>query len=201
MTTYPDIALDLTLRDGGPVHLRPIVPEDRDAIAAALGKLSDTSRYRRFFEVRQRFTGSELRYLTQIDYHDHFAWAALDPTEPEPEGLGVGRYVRVADEPEVAEPALTISDAHQGRGLGTILLAVLAHTAKAHGITRFRGDVLAGNHAMVDVFEHLGGYNTGTRQGVSTFELQLDVEPPDTPAGRVFREIGALLAPILARAG
>src|SRR5947207_6557708 len=48
--------------------------------------------------------------LTEIDYHDHMAWVALDPPGPGFLGVGVGRYARPAEEPAVAEAAVTVVD-------------------------------------------------------------------------------------------
>ncbi len=191
MTTAPAIELDLPLRDGTLVHLRPVLPEDRDAIQAGLQSLSDESRYRRFMEVRTRFTARELIWLTEIDYHDHFAWAAVDLDGPEPEGLGIGRYIRLVDEPDAAEVAVTIADAHQGRGLGTTLLALVIQTARAHGVRRIRGYVLASNRPMTEIFEQLGAVRVGTEGGAVSWELDPAADPPDRPAGRVLRHIQA----------
>src|SRR5947207_5929492 len=108
-----------TLRDGSPVVVRPILPEDRDRLVEGFARLSDESRYRRFGTPVRRLTDEQLRYLTEIDYETHMAWIALDPATPGEPGLGVARYVRLPGEPEVAEAAVTVVDSHQGLGLGT----------------------------------------------------------------------------------
>jgi GNAT superfamily N-acetyltransferase len=132
-----------------------------------------------------------LRYLTEIDYVDHMAWVALDPTQASQPGLGVARYVRLAGDPTAAEAAVTVLDEHQGRGIGTILLALLASSARQHGIERFRGYVLSENLPMVEILRDLGA--TVVHEGTL---LQVDVpvpsspeELPDTPTGRVFRSV------------
>lgn len=197
MNDVPAIEFELTLRDGASVHLRPVVPEDREALQAGLQSLSVASRYRRFMAVRSRFTRRELTWLTEIDYHDHFAWAAVDLSGPAPVGLGIGRYIRLADERDVAEVAVTIADAHQGRGLGTLLLCLVLHTARAHGVRVIRGHVLASNTPMNEIFLQLGAQRAGAEGGTVIWEIDPSAAPPDTPAGRVSREVGAAATPAL----
>jgi hypothetical protein len=60
---------------------------------------------------------ADLDYLTRIDYTTHMAWVAVDPASPEHPGLGVARYIQVANHPNVAEVAITVVDSHQGLGL------------------------------------------------------------------------------------
>ncbi len=64
---------------------------------------STQSRRFRFLMAKNYLSQSELRYLTEIDHHDHEALAALDPVDGR--GLGVTRYVRAAEDPQAAEIA------------------------------------------------------------------------------------------------
>jgi len=109
-----------TLRDGTPVLVRPIRPDDKELIRQGFDRLSPASRYRRFLSPVDELSDAELRYLTEIDYVDHFAWAALRADRPN-EGIGVARYIRLKEEPEVAEAAVTVLDEYQGKGLGTFM--------------------------------------------------------------------------------
>jgi RimJ/RimL family protein N-acetyltransferase len=149
------VVLTVALKDGTPVTIRPIRPDDKPLLVDGLGRLSEESRYRRFMSPIHAFTEDQLRYLTEVDYHDHFAWVALHGERPDL-GLGVTRYVRLPDRPDVAEVAVTVVDGYQGRGLGTILLAVLARTALANGIHRFHGDVLTVNTPMRRLLRRFG---------------------------------------------
>jgi GNAT superfamily N-acetyltransferase len=71
-------------------------------------------------------------------------------------GLGVGRWVRLRDEPDAAEFSLTIVDEAQGRGLGVLLFAVLCETARRHGVRRLRGIVARSNDRMIEWMRRLG---------------------------------------------
>jgi GNAT superfamily N-acetyltransferase len=155
MAVDPDFITDNTsvvrLADGGEVLVRPIVPEDKEAILDGLRRMSPESRYLRFLADLTRLSEEQLRYLTEIDYHDHFAWVARDPTDGT--GIGVARYVRILDEPDVAEAAVAVVDDYQGRGIGKLLLGKLTETARSNGIRRFRGYVSAENVKLLEALE------------------------------------------------
>ena len=148
------------LPDGDRVLVRPIEPRDRRRLAAILDGLSDASRYQRFLAQRQAFTEAELDYLTRVDHHDHEALVAIDPTTDEL--VGVARYVRVG--PTVAELAVTVTDAWQARGIGTLLLDQLARRATRAGVRSFVALTLAGNAPAIDLLSRLGP-TTCTRAG------------------------------------
>lgn len=162
----------VTLRDGSQALVRPILPSDKDALAAGLDRLSNESRYRRFLRPVARLSDRELRYLTEIDYTNHFAWVAADPFDQN-RGYGVARYVRDPKDPEVAEAAVAIVDDWQGRGLGTILVQVLVATARENGIRVFRGWVLGENREMLGPLERIGATRVADH-GVLRVEIELD---------------------------
>ncbi|RPI26118.1 MAG: N-acetyltransferase, partial [Actinobacteria bacterium] len=95
---------EVPLRDGGRVVVRPLTPDDREALREGFSRLSDASRRFRFLAAKGAISERELDYLTNVDYCDHFAWAVFDPDE-DMAGVGVARYVRASDDPTVAEPA------------------------------------------------------------------------------------------------
>ena len=168
--------VDVTLRDGGHVRIRPIVPSDKSRLAAGLARMSPESRYRRFFTAVDELTPSALAYLTEIDYTAHFAWGALDLDEPDEPGVGVARYVRLPDDPETAEVAVAVVDDHQSRGIGTLLLEVAALTAREHGIRRFVATVLPANAAVAQLVAGLGVPVTWDRAaGTAVVELPVAV--------------------------
>jgi RimJ/RimL family protein N-acetyltransferase len=159
------------LRDGTTVTVRPIKPEDKEALASGLSRVSPESRYRRFLRPVTSLSPKELAYLTEIDYTNHFAWVAVDPDDDQL-GLGVARYVRDAKDPEVAEAAVIVVDDYQGKGLGTILLRLLVATAVDNGITTFRGWVLGDNVEILRPLERLGALRQADK-GVLRIEVDL----------------------------
>jgi RimJ/RimL family protein N-acetyltransferase len=190
-------ASELPLRDGGRILVRPIRPDDKQRLLEGLGRLSELSRYRRFGTPLERLGDEQLRRLTEVDYADRMAWVALDPERPDRPGVGVARYVRLAEEPTAAEPAITVVDDYQGRGIGTILLVLLARSAREHGIDRFRAWVQAENAPMVELLRGLGA--TVAQEGpLLRVEVAIPSEPeqlPDTPTGRVFRAVATRRLP------
>jgi GNAT superfamily N-acetyltransferase len=184
--------LDVVLRDGSHALVRPIRPEDKQRLVRGLGELSPQSAYMRFHTPMTHLTDEQLRYLTEIDYVDHMAWVAVDPTEPGAPGMGVARYVRSHADPTVAEAAVTVVDRFQNRGLGSILLRLLAESAVANGITTFRNYVLAENTAMLEIVDEVGAERIDEGDGVYrvdyTLPDKLDELPGPVPA-RILRDI------------
>jgi len=116
----------ITLRDGARLTLRPIAPEDKPLLAASFERLSEESRYRRFFSTINELSSAQLDYLVDVDHSDHEAIIAVDPASGEM--LGVARYIRSGEDPQSAEVAVTVADDWQGRGLGRALLDRLTHS-------------------------------------------------------------------------
>jgi acetyl coenzyme A synthetase (ADP forming)-like protein len=142
---------DVVLADGGTVHVRPIRPDDGDALVALYERLSADSIYLRFFSPVSAPTAEQLERLAAVDYDDRFALVA----ELGDEIVAVARYDRL-NVPNDAEVAFTVQDDQQGRGLGTIMLEHLAGVARLHGITRFVASTLPQNRKMLHVFRDAG---------------------------------------------
>jgi GNAT superfamily N-acetyltransferase len=186
----------VTLRDGTPVLLRPIEPDDKAVLTVGMTRLSIETRRRRFFAPVQRLSDEQLRFFTEIDYVDHFAWIAFltegavspDAEGPSPQsptrqtshapqsptnGLAVARYIRRADRPDAAEYAIVVVDEYQGRGLGSILLVELGKVAYRNGIRHFLGSVLSDNRAMLNVAHDLGATTQYDGSGVTLVSVEL----------------------------
>ncbi|MEX2557728.1 MAG: GNAT family N-acetyltransferase [Actinomycetota bacterium] len=166
---------EVALRDGTRVRLRPVLPGDKAKLVEGFRRLSPESRYRRFHGGVSRLTPALLRYLTEVDYDNHFAWAALAVDEPSEPGIGIARYVRLAEDPGAAEAAVTVADDYQGRGLGTLLLEMIALTALEHGIRRFRSYVLVENAPMIGILTRAEARLEPDSPGV----LRVDLNLPD----------------------
>jgi len=168
------------LRDGTPVRLRPIGPADRARLAAGFTKLSPDSRYRRFFTAMPTLPDSMLDRLVATDAHNHVAIGAEvagDDAAPA-EGLGVARFIRLADAPDVAEIAVAVIDEYQGRGLGHLLLEALVEAARASGIKRFRASVQADNTRVRSLLDDIGADVTVRfEDGCLVYEIPLPEHP------------------------
>jgi GNAT superfamily N-acetyltransferase len=166
--------IEVALRDGTPVRIRPILPEDKDHILDGFRRLSPESRYRRFLSPIDELTPDMLRDLTEVDYADRFAYVAfaLD-VGGAPVGVGVARYVRLHDEPHVAEAAVTVVDDYQERGLGTLLLQALGAVALENGIVRFRAYALENNRPLRELAARLGAETHHEAAGMIRIETDL----------------------------
>ena len=163
------------LRDGAEVLIRPVRPGDADLLAEGFERLSPESRRLRFLTAKDALRPAELRYLTDVDHHDHEAIGALDPVTGQ--GAGIARYIRDTRDPRTAEIAVTIVDGWQGRGLGTALMARLAEHAQGEGIERFVALTAGGNVAMGLLLRHMGG--TVLAREFGTIEYELDLTEPE----------------------
>ncbi|HEX5925022.1 MAG TPA: GNAT family N-acetyltransferase [Baekduia sp.] len=148
------------------ILLRRIRPEDKDALVAGLGHLSERSVYQRFLTPKPRLSSSELRYLTEVDFVDHYALVAVLARSPEVV-VGVGRWVRSTESATDAEIAIVVADDLQGRGVGTQLGQALAEAARARGIERFTASMLPSNQAAHRLFAKISSQlQTVHHQGV-----------------------------------
>src|SRR5712691_9162830 len=140
-------AVDALLKDGGSIHVRAIRPDDKARLVEHFKGLSPRSVYFRFFGIKRQLTDDELARFTELDFARHVALVATLRTEENERIIGVGRYIVPEDAraPHRAEVAFAVSDEHQGRGVGTVLLEHLARIAAANGITEFEADVLGEN--------------------------------------------------------
>jgi nucleotide-binding universal stress UspA family protein/GNAT superfamily N-acetyltransferase len=176
----------VTLRDGAEVLLRPIAPQDADALRAGFERLSLRSRYRRFFSSVSRLSDRDVGYLTEVDHHDHEALVAVAANG---DLVGVARFVRTGG--AEAEPAIVVADDWQGRGVAGALLDALAARAREEAVEVFRAPVLAENPEAIRLLSRLG--DTTTRADGREVELEIVLRPEEEAAGRL-RSLLRLLA-------
>ncbi|WP_229686359.1 bifunctional acetate--CoA ligase family protein/GNAT family N-acetyltransferase [Longimycelium tulufanense] len=161
------------MSDGGTVHLRPITPGDAERLIAFHGRLSERTRYLRYFGPYPRMPQRDVRRFTTVDYRDRVALIALLGDDI----VAVGRYDRLGGG-DSAEVAFVVADAHQGRGLGSILLEHLAAAARECGLRRFVAEVLAENSQMVRVFRD-AGYRVSRALEEGVLHLEFAIDPTE----------------------
>ena len=161
----------IELRDGTPIVVRPIAPEDKTLLLEAFERLSDESRRRRYLTPATELTPEDLVYLTAVDHRRHEAVIALDE---DGRCVGVARYVQVPGERRIAEIAAEVVDDWHGRGVATALLGDLSRRALENGITQFRAYVSSDNRVVLDALERAGAHRSGAEAG----ELEFLVDVP-----------------------
>lgn len=176
------------LSDGQRVHLRLIHPDDKEMLLEAFDQLSPDSRYARFMAPKARLTEQELRYLTEVDGVDHFALGAIRRhLVSKDEGVGSARFVRLAERPDTAEPAVTVVDSYQRKGLGSILLQRLIEAAWERDIRWFSTELLAENKASRKMIEGLAPEVKFQPSGDGAVIAMLPLPEPDqTPTAPGF---------------
>ncbi len=153
-STYDTVEV---LKDGGSIRVRAIRPDDKSRLLEHFQGLSKRSVYFRFFNAKKRLTDDELKRFTEPDFQQHVGLVATLIEEGAERFIGVARYMVIPDRvPHCAEVAFAVSDLHQGRGIGTLLLNHLAQVARANGVTEFEADVLGENNQMLEVFSRSG---------------------------------------------
>lgn len=148
------------LKDGTPVLIRPIRPEDEPLLVEFHHKLSERSVYLRYaslLKLSQRVAHERLARLCFIDYDREMALVAerRSPETGRPEILAVARLTKIYGTND-GEFAMLVRDDVQGKGLGTELLRRLIQIGEAEGLERIVADILVQNHAMQHVCRKLG---------------------------------------------
>jgi len=168
----------VTLRSGDVVRIRPIRPDDAQALVRAYENLGEQSRYRRFFTVMPELSEAIVKAAVEVDHADHEALVAVPLLSAEI--VGECRFIRLADQRDTAEVGVTVVDAWQHRGLGSALLARLSERALETGIEYFTAEVLAENRTMLALLPSLGQVETESHGPVVTARVEL-AEPPRQP--------------------
>jgi len=161
---------DVVLRDGSVAHVRPIVPDDGDGLRRFHAGQSAESIYLRFFAPLKTLSDKDVARFTQVDYDSRVALVATVRGEI----IGVARYDRL--DAKTAEVAFNISDAFQGKGVGSVLLEHLAAVAQERGVAKFVADVLPQNRKMIQVFND-AGYEVSHNFDNGVIAVAFEIEP------------------------
>lgn len=167
---------DVLLRDGRTAHIRPIRPEDREVFVEFYARVSDQSKYYRFFSPMPRLSDRDIDRFTHVDNVDRVAFVLTL------QGLiiAVGRYDVI--KPGEAEVAFLVEDRHQGRGIGQLLLEHLAQAGRERGVERFVAEVLPDNTRMIQTFRD-AGYQVASEYDEGVLQLEFSIDPTDTAIG------------------
>lgn len=152
MTEPASYSASEMLRDGRPIRIRALHPEDRDAMLKAVSRTGTQSLFRRFFGARREFSETEIRFFLDVDFVDHVAIVAEVNEDGKPAIVGGARFIRTGA--GTAEVAFAVIDPYQGQGIGTILMrhivSLARTTANLHELV---AEVLPENTAMLKVME------------------------------------------------
>jgi acetyl coenzyme A synthetase (ADP forming)-like protein len=157
-------SVDVALRDGSTVQVRPVAAEDRDGLATFLRAMSSDSLY--FRGCGQIDVDWLSHWSAQIDPDARYGLVVTSGSPPQI--VAHAGYVRI-DEHQ-AEVAFEVADTLHGQGIGTLLLGQLAGIAAQHGIDVLVAEVLGSNRKMLDVLS-ASGFPITRRTTGSTVEV------------------------------
>jgi RimJ/RimL family protein N-acetyltransferase len=163
--------MTVKLRSGDLVLLRQIRPADAPNLARAYESLGEQSRYRRFFTLMPHLSEHVLKRATEVDHDQHEALVATPLLSKEI--IGECRFVRLADQPDTADLAVTVVDDWQGRGLGSALLARLSERALEVGVTHFTAEILAENRTVLGMLPYLGRFESRSQGSVISARIEI----------------------------
>jgi GNAT superfamily N-acetyltransferase len=162
------------LRDGSEVALRPLEAGDRERLSRLFYRLSPESVYHRFLSPLHDPSDAGLDRLVDLDHDQRDAIAAMSGDEI----VGVARYFRDR-ETAVADLAVLIEDAWQGKGLSLILVERLKELARSRGIEAFTATILSQNRAAIGLVRRVFPNATFTVDGPELTALM----PFEAPVG------------------
>ncbi|GAA4759398.1 bifunctional GNAT family N-acetyltransferase/acetate--CoA ligase family protein [Nocardioides endophyticus] len=167
---------DVLLRDGRTAHIRPIRPEDREVFVEFYARVSDQSKYYRFFSPMPRLSDRDVDRFTNVDNVNRVALVLTLQGRI----IAVGRYDVIR--PGEAEVAFLVEDQHQGRGIGQLLLEHLSQAGRERGVERFVAEVLPDNTRMIQTFRD-AGYRVASEYDEGVLQLEFSIDPTDTAIG------------------
>ena len=167
---------DVVLSDGATAHLRPVRPDDADRLVEFYARVSDESKYYRFFAPYPNLSSRDIELFTTVDHTVRVALILLSGDDM----IAIGRYDRVNG--AEAEVAFLVEDAHQGRGVGSVLLEHLAEAARENGLQRFVAEVLPHNRKMINVFAD-AGYTVDNTFDDGVVHVSFEIRPTDDSLG------------------
>jgi RimJ/RimL family protein N-acetyltransferase len=168
----------VVLRDGTPVLLRPLKPEDAALYPDFLREVTAEDLRLRFFAAMREVSDELIDKLIHYDAAHAMAFIAIE--EQSGRMLGV---VRLHDDAggKDAEFAILVRSRLKGHGLGWLMMKHMIAYAKEKGLQTVRGQVLAENSTMLIMCTELGFHSVDdpSERGVKLVTLPLEEVPAD----------------------
>ena len=179
-----EFSISDVLKDGTPVTIRAVRPDDRDRFLEAFRLLERDSIYTRFFSLRKDLSDAELERAVNVDFVREVALVVTTETARGETIIAVGRYI-MGDETSPnrsAEVAFVVEEDYQGRGIASRLLTHLAALARGQNLKHFEAEVLSQNSPMLAVFKRCGFPMRQRRDG-GVVHLTLELAATDSAVG------------------
>ncbi|AKK04109.1 GNAT family N-acetyltransferase [Corynebacterium epidermidicanis] len=166
---------DVILNDGGIATLRPVQPTDRDALIEFYSRVSDKSKYLRFFTTHPELTAQDLTEWVEVDQRDQVTLVLIEREDI----VATARYALVSGhEQRTADVSFLVQDDHHGRGIANILLEHLAQIGRENDVKRFFAEMLTQNRSMVQTFIR-AGYSVKPELEDGYITVDFPIDPTD----------------------
>jgi RimJ/RimL family protein N-acetyltransferase len=167
---------DYKLKDGRTLHIRPIEPTDAEMLKDLFYSLKPETVMHRFMHSLKRLPPEQLRRFTTIDYAEQLALIAVDRSDDVEKIIAVARY-GVDPATGAAEVAFVVREDWQGYGIGKHMFCELIRIGREKGIRKFTADVMAGNHAMINLFHACAPGDVQTKLRDGLYHLSFEINP------------------------
>jgi ribosomal protein S18 acetylase RimI-like enzyme len=170
---------ELRLPDGTPAMMWALSPNDGRGLRESYRHLSAEARYSRFLSAVRELSDDMLKRLVDdVDGVDHIALILVAFPEDGPDqAVGIGRIVRLRDQPQAADVAITVDDAWRRRGIGSALLAELIRRRPA-GVVELLTHVAASNTASLALLSRAGEVQLSPLSG-GRYDVRVALAPTE----------------------
>lgn len=174
MPVPADRVIHTRLTDETAVCIRTITPRDDTRMREGIARLSDRSRYLRFFSAQPMPPPQVIQRLLAADGHDHIAWGAIASDLPGEPAIGAVHAISDPKAPERAEFSVGVVDDFHDRGVGRLLTATILLDAADEGFAEFRAFTLTENAAAIAFVTALGAELVGREDNVYEYNLLIE---------------------------
>ncbi len=165
------------------ILFRPVQPTDEDGIKRLFYRMSERSRYLRFFTSPRRMPHTWAQRFACVDYGRDMALVGVTATEGSSNEIVALAQYTIDYRSGMAEAAIMVADEYQGQGIGKFLFDYLVQIARENGVKGFFADVLAQNRAMLNLLAR-SGYKAHMEQDGSELHLWCRFDEKSDPAGK-----------------
>lgn len=180
--------------DGTPICLRSIRPSDELRMREGIARLSEQSRYLRFFSVQPMPSDPVIDRLLDADGHDHIAWGAIHLNGADNPAIGAVHAIRREDQPRSGEFSVAVLDAYHGLGIARMLTTVLLLHCETEAICELEVQTLAENLPVIRFILSLGAQRADSEAGIIGYRLPVRHAIQRISAGSNIKGVQDILA-------
>jgi RimJ/RimL family protein N-acetyltransferase len=177
MADFKNFIVNDQLKNGMPVTIRAVRPDDKEKINEAFRNLEPETIYTRYFRYKSHLTDADLKWATELDFENDVAIVVTIEEDGKEIVIGGSRYSVLTADPNAAksaEIAFTVEEDYQGQGMASLLIRHMIHIAREKGLVFLEAEVLSGNKAMLIVFKR-SGLPMKTRREGNTYHITMSL--------------------------